>query len=275
MEKIRKEINNKDEEILHSFQERLRLVLKILKLKKERGNLIEDSKREEEVLSNVLKHSSSCFYDYNKLLFLNIINISKIFQYEKMNKRIEKNMIMQNYYNRKIKVFSFNVDDELFNLKKFSKFEVENIFKLDLAFFKLKTTKRESLLVLKINKSEINVFKTIFKFNVIVNEIINFKNSSYWVLSKNLYFKKGENFLILKLKFKEFNKTSLILNYVKNIDKIKILKFNLNEIENNCFKLHLSFKANFKDESSLLKILNFFINFTKSLKILGFFKING
>ena len=242
MEKIRKEINNKDEEILHSFQERLRLVLKILKLKKERGNLIEDSKREEEVLSNVLKHSSSCFYDYNKLLFLNIINISKIFQYEKMNKRIEKNIVMQNYYNRKIKVFSFNVDDELFNLKKFSKFEVENIFKLDLAFFKLKTTKRESLLVLKINKSEINIFKTIFKFNVIVNEIINFKNSSYWVLSKNLYFKQGENFLILNLKFKEFNKTSLILNYVKNIDKIKILKFNLKELENNCFKLHLSFK---------------------------------
>lgn len=271
MEKIRKDINNNDKEILNSFQERLQLVLKILKLKKERGNLIEDLKREEEVFNNVLKNSSSYFYEYNKLLFLNIINISKIFQYEKINEKLKKSLIMQNYYNRKVKVFAFNVDGELFKLKRFSKLDVKNVFNLDLALFKLKTAKCESLLILKINETEIDIFKNIFKFKFIANERINFKNNIYWIFSKNLYFKKGCSVLALRLKLERFDDVLLILNYIKNIDNIKILKFNLAEKGNN-FSLISSFRAKFNEEHILLKILNFFKNSTKSFKILGFFK---
>ena len=266
MEEIRKKINDKDEKILKFFEERLQLVLKILQFKKEEGLLIENLKREEEVLNNVLKNSSS-FYEFNILLFKNIINISKILQYEKLNYGFKKSLIKKNYYNRKIKVFAVNVENEFFNLKKFLKFDVHNLPNLNSAFFKLKKSKCESLLILKIKKDEFNVFKLALKYGVIVNEVINFKNYNYLIFSKNIYFKKGNNILTIKLKIKDLNNILLVLSYIEQNFKIKVL--NLIKEENS---LILSIRVYIEDELILLKILNLFSNFMSSLKILGFLK---
>ena len=271
MKETRKEIDKKDEEILHSFQERLQLVLKILQIKKERGILIKNLKREEEVLNGVLKNSFSRFYAYNKLLFLNIIEISKILQYEKLNIYFNKYKIKINYYNRKVKVFSFNVNIELFNLKKFLKFEVQEVSSLNLAFFKFKKSQCESLLILKTKMNRENIFKIALKHKAIINEIIEFKRCTYLIFSKNIYFKKGFNILILALKLKSINKIYLYLNYVEDVFEVKVLSLNVFKNKKN-FSLFLSFRVNFKEKFLLFKFLNFFSNAFKRLEILGFLK---
>lgn len=82
--KLRNEIDAIDKEILHLFQKRMGLVKGIAEYKAQNNLPVLQGGREEEILSRVIKLSPSDMAGGTRLLFTNLMDISKCYQQEQM-----------------------------------------------------------------------------------------------------------------------------------------------------------------------------------------------
>ena len=274
MKNFRSAIDEIDGEILNLFIKRLLIVLKIFKIKEKNKFKIVDFKRENEILKKVLKHSCfNRFKPYNYQFFLNIFNISKILQYNKILEKTEKKQqnLLKSFNFKEFKIFYFNLPKEFLNAKIF----------LNCSFKSFKTI-GSLLKCLKLTKNSLAIFRTknlnksltflTNRFNFCVNLIFKFKQEFYIFFSNKIFFKRGFNLVCLSL-IVNFNLKSLLnLNMFFMLKQVKILAINFKRINKKEVKIFLKLSCSFKKRDSYLQFFKILeINF-KNLKILGVFK---
>lgn len=258
MDELRELINLKNEEILKSFQERLKLVLKIFNIKKEKGLAIKDLKREKQILKSVLKNSLKKFKEYDYFLFLNILNLSRLMQYEKFNKL--KNpmdigpFLDESLYYKNLNVVSFDVEKEFFKLEQFNKYNVKTVLTLEEAFNALLDEKAD-ILIYRVKKPNIAEIKLLRENKTYLNCFINFNGKIYFIVSKKVYFEKGDNFVCLNLGVKEENFSLLNVLTMLYLNKVETKKMYVSEKNKDELDIFLNLKVCYKDLNRLISFI--------------------
>lgn len=86
LKSFREEIDNVDKEIVRLFEKRMKLVSEVAKYKKENNIEVYSKNRESEVIEKVLSYLDDREFDiYLIELYLDIMNISKNYQNDKIN----------------------------------------------------------------------------------------------------------------------------------------------------------------------------------------------
>ncbi len=263
MDELRELINLKNDEILKSFQERLKLVLKIFNIKKDKGLPIKDLNREKQILKSVLNKSLKRFKEYDYFLFLNILNLSRLMQYEKFNKLRNSGDILFSFsdvslYNKNLNVVSFDVEKELFSLEQFKKYNVKSATTLKEAFNILLNEKAD-ILFYRVKKPNLAEIKLLRRNKTYLNCFIKFNGEIYFIVSKKVYFEKGDNFVCLNLSVKEENFSLLNILTILFLNKVEIKKMYVNRKSKENLDIFLNLKVCCKDLNrliSLIKMLN-------------------
>ncbi len=224
MESLRRKIDSLNLKILQLFEARLYLVRYIIKIKQKRGISVLDRARELDILKMVMHNSCKELGGYVWLLFRSILNISKLMQYE---------MIGSNFIHKlkkNIKISGLKVG----GVSRFVLVKGTNLYR-----------------VLACGR------------HVYVCGLLKFKNGVYYCLSCNIYFERGFNIVLIKLKFENINELYLYLFGVLTLKKVRILKFNILEKNAKFIELFVYCLGYFKS-------LRCFSNFVKCLTHEGF-----
>ena len=256
MDELRELINLKNDEILKSFQERLKLVLKIFNIKKDKGLPIKDLNREKQILKSVLNKSLKRFKEYDYFLFLNILNLSRLMQYEKFNKLRNSGDILFSFsdvslYNKNLNVVSFDVEKELFSLEQFKKYNVKGATTLKEAFNILLNEKAD-ILFYRVKKPNLAEIKLLRRNKTYLNCFIKFNGEIYFIVSKKIYFEKGDNFVCLNLSVKEENFSLLNIMTILFLNRVEIKKMYVNRKSKENLDIFLNLKLCCKDLNRLI-----------------------
>lgn len=256
---IRELIDLKNEEILKSFQERLKLVLKIFKCKKEKGLEFKDKDRENKILKSVLDKSIKKFKDYDYFLFLNILNLSRLLQYEKFYSIKNTNgiypFVEESLYYKNLNVVSFEVDKELFKLEQFKKYNIKSTTTLKEAFNYILEDKSD-ILIYKVKKPNLAEIKLLKRNKSYLNCIINFNGKTYFIVSKKIYFEKGNTYICLDLKIKRENFNLLNILTILFLNKANIKKMYVSEKGIDVLDIFINVKIDYKDLKQLISLIN-------------------
>ncbi len=275
MDELRELINSKNDEILKSFQERLKLVLKIFNIKKDKGLSIKDLNREKQILKNVLNKSLKRFKEYEYFLFLNILNLSRSMQYEKFIKLKNSSDLLypfldESLYYQNLNVVSLDVEKELFSLEQFKKYNVKSVSALKEAFNALLEEKAD-ILFYRVKKPNLAEIKLLRSNKTYLNCFIKFNGKIYFVVSKKVYFEKGDNFVCLNLSVKEENFSLLNILTILFLNKAEIKKMYLNEKNKENLDIFLKLKVCYKDLDMLIGLIKM-LNIEYKLELLSCYK---
>lgn len=274
MDELRELIDSKNEEILKSFQERLKLVLKIFNIKKEKGMPIKDLNRENQILKSVLDKSLKKFKELDYFLFLNILNLSRIMQYEKLNKSKNSGdlypFLDESLYYKNLNVVSFDVGKELFRLEQFKKYNVKSVATLKEAFNMLLDEKAD-ILFYRVKKANLAEIKFLRNNKTYLNCFIKFNGKTYFIVSKKIYLDRGENFICLDLNVKEENFGFLNILTMLFLNKAEINKMYVNKTDKKNLDIFLKLKVYYKDLNRIKCLLNI-LNSESKLELLCFYK---
>lgn len=262
MDELRELIDSKNEEILKSFQERLKLVLKIFNIKKQKGLPIKDLNRENQILKSVLDKSLKKFKELDYVLFLNILNLSRFMQYEKLNKLKNSSELYpfldESLYYKNLNVVSFDVEKELFSLEQFKKYNVKSVATLKEAF-KLLSNEKADILFYRVKKPNLAEIKLLRRNKTYLNCFIKFNGKTYFIVSKKIYLDSGENFICLCLNVKEENFGLLNILTMLFLNKSEINRMYVNKTDKKNLDIFLKLKVYYKDLNrikGLIKMLN-------------------
>ena len=259
LDELRELIDLKNEEILKSFQERLKLVLKIFELKKEKGLKIKDKDRENQILKNVLNKSIKRFKAYDYFLFLNILNLSRLLQYEKFCNVKNINEIYpfvdESLYYKNLNVVSFGVDKKFFSLEQFKKYNVKSAKTLKEAFNSILDNLGD-ILIYKVKKPNLAEIKMLRRNKSYLNCIINFRGSIYFIASKKIYLDKGNIYICLDLSIKKENFNFLNILTILFLNKANIKKMYVSEKGKENLDIFLNIKINYKNSRQLIDLIN-------------------
>ena len=275
MDELRELINLKNDEILKSFQERLKLVLKIFNIKKDKGLPIKDLNREKQILKSVLNKSLKRFKEYDYFLFLNILNLSRLMQYEKFNKLRNSGDILFSFsdvslYNKNLNVVSFDVEKELFSLEQFKKYNVKGATTLKEAFNILLNEKAD-ILFYRVKKPNLAEIKLLRRNKTYLNCFIKFNGEIYFIVSKKIYFEKGDNFVCLNLSVKEENFSLLNIMTILFLNRVEIKKMYVNRKSKENLDIFLNLKVCCIDLNRLISLIKM-LNSEYNLQLLSCYK---
>lgn len=270
MEQSRREIDSINREILELIQKRFFWVLKISKKKNKLKFKIEDKKREKQILDYVSKISFKKFLEYNLVLFFNIINISKCLQYDKLySSKIRK---IEKTKNRKVyTIAAFSIEREFF----VKRFQFKRILQFKTSFKALESLKNDESDFLIYNSKILNLKEILKekKLKLYLNCKIEFKGSTYYIVSKKIYVGVGEYLVCLNLTVERsileiLNILTTIHLKKAYIEKLYILKENINY-----FKICVIFKIKVLNREKIFLLLKTLSCSCKKLEIINIYKI--
>lgn len=243
MERLRRKIDILNLKILRLFEARLCLVHDIIKIKQKRGVGVLNRAREEYILRMVRASSCKELQSYVLLLFCNILNISKLMQYEK----IYSNFIYKLKQDVIVSGLKFGNANSLINGGKF----------------------------VLVKSSSLYRFLARFCGHIYVCGLLRRKGCVYYCLSGSIHFERGFNIVLIKLKLDNINELYSYFFEVLTLKKIKILKFSVLERNVRFVELFLHCFGYFKN-------LQYFLNFIKclacedlNLRLYGCFKLRA
>lgn len=225
---IRRKINKEDLKILQALENRMRLVLNILKIKIKNGDFIVDLKRENEILEKIAQLSSLELKKYNLLFFSNIIIASKILQFESYYGSLNFSKLNISNHRKNVDCFKlayFNVEECVIKNIKFSRCLFFRVKSLKNAILNLKSCKYD-FLIIKF-KGRNSFIKLATKHKIFALKIFSYNNSKYLIMANRPFYRKGKNFMFFSFEINNFENDFIKYVNILILNSVNVLSLDV------------------------------------------------